>query len=180
MFWRRCRLMGRLRLEQRRPAADHSRHPQWPQRSPCWEVTRPLPSYDLGQAIKSLSLNKDGDRLAVNQFVCSVVGEGDAGPQLAAWERLPTRADSPVRRQGPCWAVQLTDRSDGKQRNLRQDKPLFGANVIGFLGSSMVSGPLPAISVLSPRPVAFLPIITFETELRQLTAPRAQGGPVRR
>ena len=50
----------------------------------CWEVARPLPSYDLGKAIKSLSLNKDGDRLAVNQFVCSVI-DGDQGPQLAAW-----------------------------------------------------------------------------------------------
>jgi hypothetical protein len=38
----------------------------------CWEVTRPLPTYELGKVIKSLSLNQDGNRLAVNHFVCTV------------------------------------------------------------------------------------------------------------
>jgi WD40 repeat protein len=141
----------------------------------CWDVTRPLPSYDLGKAIKSLSLNKDGSRLAVNQFVCSVVGgEGEQGPQLAAWTADRQGLFPQFVGKNELWTVQLTNRSDYTQRNLRQDQPLFAANVLGFLGSSMGSGPLPAVSVISPRPMPFLPITTFETEIRQLTAPQRQ------
>jgi WD40 repeat protein len=42
----------------------------------CWEVTRPAPSYWLAGAVKSLSLNKDGSRLAANEMVFAVAQTG--------------------------------------------------------------------------------------------------------
>ena len=49
-----------------------------------WEATRPPPSYVLGTPVKSLSLNKDGSRLAVNDMICTVVRE-EYGQELVSW-----------------------------------------------------------------------------------------------
>ena len=51
----------------------------------CWEVSRPPLSYDLSSSIRSLTLNRDGSRLAANQFVSRVVA-GERGCELAGWE----------------------------------------------------------------------------------------------
>src|SRR5262249_30365033 len=49
-----------------------------------WEVARPSPSYALGTPVKSLALNKDGTRLAVNDMICEVV-ERRHGHELLSW-----------------------------------------------------------------------------------------------
>jgi len=50
-----------------------------------WEATPPPPSYMLGTPIKSLSLNKDGSQLAVNDMICTMVQE-EHGQELVSWE----------------------------------------------------------------------------------------------
>jgi WD40 repeat protein len=47
-------------------------------------VTRPAATYALRLPVKSLSLNQDGSRLAVNDMICKVVRE-EHGPELASW-----------------------------------------------------------------------------------------------
>ena len=49
-----------------------------------WEVRRPAPSYVLETAVTSLSLNRDGSRLAVNDMVCTVVQQ-EYGQELVSW-----------------------------------------------------------------------------------------------
>ncbi len=49
-----------------------------------WEVTSPLPSYEIGRPVNSLSLNKDGSRLAVNDQICDVV-QRQHGQELVSW-----------------------------------------------------------------------------------------------
>jgi WD40 repeat protein len=49
-----------------------------------WDVTPPLPSYEIGRPVKSLSLNKDGSRLAVNDQICDVV-QRQHGQELVSW-----------------------------------------------------------------------------------------------
>ena len=122
-----------------------------------WEVTRPLPSYELGKAIKSLSLNRAGDRLAVNNFVCAVVG-GDRGPQLAAWDAYEPELFPQFVGKDERWAVHAI------QRTTPDIVPVSGASMVGLLASPG-SGPLLASGTLFPRSI-------HRTELRQLTPPK--------
>jgi WD40 repeat protein len=47
----------------------------------CWQIARPIPVYRLDMPVKSLCLNKDGSRLAANEFIYAV-GRGTQGEQL--------------------------------------------------------------------------------------------------
>jgi WD40 repeat protein len=50
-----------------------------------WEAMRPSPNYAVGVPVKSLSLNRDGSRLAVNDMICVVVQE-EHGQELVSWD----------------------------------------------------------------------------------------------
>ena len=139
----------------------------------CWEVARPPLSYDLAQAIKSLSLNRDGDRLAVNQWVCTVLG-GGRGAELAAWEDNEQGLVPQFVGKDQRWAVKPIyhhDSVNGWQARPRPDRPLFAAGLLGLLGSEL--SPWLVRSAFYPRPFEAFPKKAHTTELWQL-APAAR------
>jgi WD40 repeat protein len=73
-----------------------------------YEVVRPPPTYSVGAPVKSLSLDKDGSRLAVNDRICAVV-QGPPGPELVSWA-VPQQGFVPqfVGKQA-VWTVRVTE-----------------------------------------------------------------------
>jgi hypothetical protein len=143
-----------------------------------WKVTRPPPSYELGDAVKSLSLNKDGSRLAVNNFVCAVV-RGEQGSELIAWDGTPQELFG-LRGLFPqfvgkdeTWVVRLK-RNKEIQTTYGSDQPIYTSSIVGLMGSPQGTGPLLAYSALCPRPFELFPTTTYQTELMQLSPHQRQ------
>ncbi len=83
-----------------------------------WEATRPPPSYALGTPVKSLSLNKDGSRLAVNDMICTVVRE-EYGQELVSWATPAQGLLPQFVGNDEVWALgaQSSDRADVEDTN---------------------------------------------------------------
>jgi WD40 repeat protein len=131
-------------------------------RALCWEVSRPPASCDLGKPSKSLSLNLGGDRLVVNDFVCSVAG-GPEGPRFGSW-------DQPLEGQFPqlvgkdqLWALRLVQNNSPRPHRL-----VFAAGIFGLMASPSGAGPLLACSALAPRSFEAFTTPIHETEVQQL------------
>src|SRR5262249_27459600 len=86
----------------------------------CWEVTRPVPSYGLGTPVESLALNRAGDRLAVNDFVCAVAG-GERGPELVGWDASLQGLSPHFVGKDELWALRRTHRDEVRPGVLVQE-----------------------------------------------------------
>jgi WD40 repeat protein len=135
----------------------------------CWQVTRPPLSYELGKPVKSLSLNKDGDRLAVNEFVCTVVAR-EQGAELTHWD-VPDKELFPqfVGKDGP-WAIRLTTAKPVGKQPL--GLPILDPSVVGLLGSPSGTGLFLAYSVHFPRNFELFATEPYQTEVCRLTQQR--------
>jgi WD40 repeat protein len=134
----------------------------------CWEVTQPPPSYETGSPVKSLSLNKAGNRLAVNEFVCEVVGS-EQGLDLVGWKALNGAIPQFVGND-ECWVIEPQRSVDPFLEKRRGDLPVVGASIVGLMGSAAGLGSLLANSPLV-KPLEPFPTWGFDTELRQLSPP---------
>jgi WD40 repeat protein len=118
-----------------------------------WEVKRPSPSYALGTPVKSLSVNKDGSCLAVNDKMCNVI-EKEYGQELVSWA-------TPVKDLVPHFVgnneVWLVDTR--------------GATVLE--GTLFPAPPLPDNVQVLMEEAGFVWVPRKETQLRQV-APKAQ------
>jgi hypothetical protein len=127
-----------------------------------WEVTRPVPTYELGKPVQSLALNRPGDRLAANDYVCAVAG-GERGPELVRWD-ASLRGLSPLFvGKDELWALRQVDRYQGGWPF--SVPKVTGLSLVGLLAAPGGAGPLPACAALAPPPRR------YETELWQ-RAPR--------
>ncbi len=157
-----------------------------------WEVTPPALCYDVGTTVTGLSLNKVGDRLAVNDFLCGVVA-GARGPEIGGWDAAPSKElfRPIVLRPGQnfvvlgggedglpqfvgkeeCWSFSSAVRRDSSAY-LGLDIPVFGASIIGLTGSPAGLAPLLAHGTL-PRTFELQPTHYVKTALWQL-APQSR------
>lgn len=138
----------------------------------CWKVTRPPATFELGKPVQSLRLHPSGERLAVNEFVCTLAA-GLHGPNLTQWTGMADGVLAQFVGKDEVWGVYATKDAAGKSKYAagRPDVALLGGSIMGMLGSPAGAGPLHAHCAICPRSFELFPRRTHHTELRQL-APR--------
>jgi WD40 repeat protein len=132
-----------------------------------WGVTRPSPSYELGNAVTSLSLNPDGNRIAVNDFICTVLAT-ELGQVIGTWDQAPHGMFPQFVGKDECWAVRPVFVPISPKKNLRLDGPVLGTGIVALTATSPVSGPVVACSVCQ-KPFEVFPQRSYGTEIWQLS-----------
>jgi serine/threonine protein kinase/WD40 repeat protein len=122
-----------------------------------WDVVRPTPSYELGKSIEWLTLNRAGNRLAVNHYVCAIEGGANA-LQLVNWrEGEPGQLPHFVGKD-EVWTVAKVEGN-----GLGLVNPVLAASMVG-LGAGPVPDARGVCAVLFPRK-------TIETAIQKLNSP---------
>jgi WD40 repeat protein len=131
----------------------------------CWEAVPPPPSWEMEDSVRSLALDMEGTRLAVNSSSCTAIAT-ERGPQLTGWHAfggVPHFVGKKV-----CLVLEDTNTNPLDWWDYRRlDRVVFAAGFVGLVGSPG-SGPLLGYSALVPRPFQAFPTSTHQTEVWQL------------